>query len=98
MSPEQWLGVGVGKASDIYSFNILFFELLTGRLPFEATTYEGWRNLHFDCNPPAPGQIRQGIGSDLDYLMLSCLHKDPFKRPTSFFYIRETLEELYGKP
>ena len=53
MAPEQ---IGKGEASvrsDIYSLGLLFYELFTGHLPYQATTAIEWRRAHLESSPRA---------------------------------------------
>ncbi len=52
MSPEQFTGQPVDKFSDYYSLGVIWYELLTGCLPFMADDYPGWAIAH--CQQPVP--------------------------------------------
>ena len=52
MSPEQFTGQTVDKFSDYYSLGVVWYELLTGCLPFMADDYPGWAIAH--CQQPVP--------------------------------------------
>ena len=52
MSPEQFTGQTVDKFSDYYSLGVIWYELLTGCLPFMADDYPGWAIAH--CQQPVP--------------------------------------------
>ena len=52
MSPEQFTGKPVNKFSDYYSLGVVWYELLTGCLPFMANDYPGWAIAH--CQQPVP--------------------------------------------
>jgi serine/threonine-protein kinase len=51
MSPEQFTGKALDKRSDIYSLAVMAYEMLTGKLPFEATTPWQWATEHMTSQP-----------------------------------------------
>ena len=52
MSPKQFTGQPLDKYSDYYSLGVIWYELLTGCLPFMANDYPGWAIAH--CQQPVP--------------------------------------------
>jgi eukaryotic-like serine/threonine-protein kinase len=53
MSPEQFTGQPIDARSDIYSLGVMAYEMLTGKLPFEANTAWEWATQHM-TRPPIP--------------------------------------------
>ncbi|MBV9948881.1 MAG: protein kinase, partial [Myxococcales bacterium] len=53
MSPEQFTGKPIDARSDIYSLGVMAYEMLTGRLPFQANTAWEWATQHM-TQPPIP--------------------------------------------
>ncbi len=51
MSPEQFTGKALDKRSDIYSLAVMAYEMLTGKLPFDATTPWQWATEHMTSQP-----------------------------------------------
>lgn len=83
MSPEQVNGSNVDARTDLYAIGVVLFELLTGRLPFESETMEGWLYQHLHSEPPPPSRIRPELARypGLDATVLWCLAKQPHVRP-----------------
>ena len=83
MAPEQ---IGKGEASvrsDIYSLGLVFYELFTGRLPYQATTPIEWRRAHLESSPRTPSSVVKDIDQVVEAAILRCLQKDPVLRPSS---------------
>ena len=83
MAPEQ---IGKGEASvrsDIYALGIVFYELFTGRMPYQATTPVEWRRAHLESSPRTPSQVVKDIDPVVETAILRCLQKDPKLRPSS---------------
>jgi serine/threonine protein kinase len=83
MSPEQWLGQVVSSPSDIYSLGCVLLELLTGDVPFFATSDMPLRSQHLTSVAPPALTQRADVPLGLDALVSSMLAKDPSARPTA---------------
>ncbi|WP_437760640.1 protein kinase domain-containing protein [Sorangium sp. So ce1389] len=92
MAPEQLrAGDAVDARTDIYAFGAILFELLTLRPPFVGDT-GAVEHGHLALRPPRPGELAPIPGA-LEELMLSCLAKEPDRRPASAAWLRRALAE-----
>ena len=80
MSPEQVEGREVDRRSDIYSFGVILFEMVTGRLPFAADTPFVIAFKQQSETPPAPEGLNPQTPPQLSAVILRCLEKDREKR------------------
>jgi serine/threonine-protein kinase len=68
------------QAADLYSFGLVFYRALTGKVPFEGPTPEDFKKQHNEQYPVPPRVFISSIPAKLDEAILKCLHKDPKKR------------------
>jgi len=80
MSPEQCLGEPLDARSDVYSLGVMFYEMLSGKQPFEAATVSGVINRHLH-EPPPPFDVALGIPRRMSMAIMHALAKDPDARP-----------------
>ena len=81
MSPEQCGGKGsVGPQSDQYSLGVVAFQLLTGRVPFDAATLAGIMQHHFFTPVPDVRLARPEAPAGLVEVISRALSKDPRHR------------------
>ncbi|KOU32779.1 serine/threonine protein kinase [Streptomyces sp. WM6372] len=84
LSPEQALGRGVDARSDLYSVGIMLFQLLTGRIPFDADSPLAIAYAHVQEEPVAPSSINRSVSPAMDALVARALKKNPNERfPTA---------------
>jgi len=90
MAPEVILGdTDVDRRADVYALGCVAYYLLTGQLVFEADTPMKMLMHHVQSRPVPPSQRTElRIPRELDELVMSCLEKDPNKRP-------QNAEELF---
>ncbi len=79
-SPEQLNDEEVGERSDIYSFGVTIYELLTGRRPFEAPDTPALIAKHLFEMPEAPTRYRPDIPPRMETAIVKALAKDPQSR------------------
>jgi len=95
MSPEQMLGLAIDVRSDIYSLGVTFYEVLTGRLPFErSATGSDWdiRKGHIELDPPSLLEFRPEIDPALAEIIMRALRKSPNERYQSAADFLEALQ------
>jgi eukaryotic-like serine/threonine-protein kinase len=80
MSPEQWRDEGVGAASDQYAFAVVVFQVLTGRLPFQAETAPQWMYKHINEKPPLATEFNPSLSPAVAEVLNRALHKDAKRR------------------
>ncbi|MCL7364785.1 protein kinase domain-containing protein [Streptomyces ardesiacus] len=80
LSPEQALGRGVDARSDLYSVGIMLFQLVTGRLPFDADSPLAIAYAHVQEEPVAPSSVNRALPPAVDALVARALKKNPNER------------------
>lgn len=99
MAPEQIVSAeAVGVHADIWSLGIVLFELLTGRVPFDAATVPAQCAQVLQAPCPAPSEFAPEIPAALDAVILRCLEKEPQARFSSALELRDALEACEPHP
>jgi serine/threonine-protein kinase len=94
MSPEQARGEQAGPHSDLYALGILFFEMLTGQLPFRAADRETLLEMQRSAAAPRPSGIRKDCHPVAERIVLRLLEKDARKRYRDGHHLLEELKAL----
>jgi serine/threonine protein kinase len=96
LSPEQALGRGVDERSDLYSVGCMLFELLTGRLPFDADSPLAMAYQHVQETPPAPSSFNRALTPAIDALVARALRKNPSERFPTADSMHDETERVLG--
>ena len=97
MSPEQFTGKQLDHRSDVYSLGVMVYEMLTGKLPFEADTPWQWATQHMTAQPTPFEATPSGtqVPSNMRAAILRSLSKDRDQRQSD---VKEFLTELSQGP
>lgn len=93
MSPEQVNSLSVDARADIYSFGILLFEMITGRLPFDYPRPHLVMMAHINEEMPSPADINPACPPALANIILKATQKSPDDR---YATIEEMSRDLNG--
>ncbi|MFC1611689.1 serine/threonine-protein kinase [Myxococcota bacterium] len=99
MSPEQLAGAEVDHKTDIYSFGVVLYQLVTGETPFRGSNFGEYVIKHTTTPPLKPSEVQglaHAIPPALDALILQCLAKKPSERPQSMHWVESRIHDLVG--
>lgn len=80
ISPEQACGAATDSKSDLYSVGVMFYEMMTGRKPFDTDNPVSIAVMHMQAEAPQPHTIRSDIHVGLEEIILKAMQKDPKER------------------
>ena len=80
MNPEQALGKPIDHRSDIFSFGVVLYELVTGRLPFEGESFGEIVDNILHEQPAAMARFNYDLPQAVESIILKCLQKDADRR------------------
>jgi serine/threonine-protein kinase len=97
ISPEQAAGKPVTIRSDLYSFGVVLYTLITGRLPFQGTSVVDFLQKHRFAQFDPPSSYLPELPREFDELICALLEKDPANRPPNALALQRLLESLDRK-
>lgn len=97
LAPEQFEHGTADERSDVYSSGVLFFELLTGRTPFEGESAYAVLHQHANQTVPAPSTRASGVPPQLDALVTWATSRDPAQRPSDAGELHAALIDVRDK-
>ena len=98
ISPEQACGDVTDQKTDIYSIGVMLFEMLTGRLPFEADAAVSVAMMQVSKAPTRPREINDTIPEGLEEIILKAMQKDTKSRYQSAAEMLRDIDEFKKNP
>jgi serine/threonine-protein kinase len=98
MPPEQAHGRRLDRRADVYAFGIVLWELLTGRVLFDADNEFELLDQVRAAQAPAPSSIAPGLPASLDAIVARALAADPDARFATMAELRDELARALPRP
>ena len=98
ISPEQARGGYCDERSDIYSFGITLYEMVTGKVPFDGESTVAVAMAHMEQEIQPPSQINSQISAGLEAIIMKCTQKKPEDRYGSATEVINDLRHVLMKP
>ena len=95
MSPEQIRMEALTHQTDIYSLGVTMYRLLTGRLPYQASTQAALTYAILNAVPPHPATLRPDLPALLDQIVMKAINKDPKERYKSWLDFGKDLSQAF---
>lgn len=97
MAPELWEGSPATVQSDLYSFGVMLYQMLSGRLPIEAANAKAFLIKLQEEKPIPIRQLRKDTPWNLALLVSRCMNPDPNQRPVSAEAAANLVAPLAGR-
>jgi serine/threonine protein kinase len=97
MSPEQIQGEKLSYRSDMFSLGMVLYKMLTGTLPFRASTHYGIVEQILRANPQTPSARRPGVPAAMDAVFARATAKNPKERFDSWREFAEAFAPFSGR-
>lgn len=94
VAPEQITGGNVDERSDIFSLGVIYYELLTARMPFSADNEITLIHAIFNESPAPPSAWNPAVLPEMDSIVLKCLSKAPDDRYATARAVLEALSKV----
>lgn len=96
MAPEQLTSDELDHRADIYSFSLMLFHMLTGRLPFDATMPLALKQIQWGENLPYLGDLNPNLPDDLTDILRKGTAPDPTERYDNVSALMQDVEGALG--
>ena len=98
ISPEQARGEITDEKTDLYAVGVMLYEMLTGRLPFEADNAVSVAIMQMQSEPTLPHHINEDIPEGLEQITMKAMQKDTDKRYQSAAEMLSDIDEFKRNP
>ncbi|MEG0457423.1 MAG: protein kinase, partial [Oscillospiraceae bacterium] len=98
ISPEQARGEITDEKTDVYAIGVMLFEMLTGKLPFEATDPVSVALMQISDKPQLPREINPSIPEGLEDITIRAMQKDVSLRYQTASEMLRDIEEFKKNP
>ena len=98
ISPEQARGEITDEKADLYSVGVVLYEMLTGRLPFEADNAVSVAIMQMQSEPTMPHLINEDVPEGLEQITIKAMQKDADKRYQSAAEMLSDIDEFKRNP
>lgn len=98
MAPEQWEGEAIDARADVYSLGVVFYEMITGRVPFKADTVAAILVKVMRDPLPDPNKFVKDIPPKVEHILYKALARNPAGRYKSITQFAVDLESLVNDP
>ena len=98
IAPEQARGATTDARADLYSVGVMLYEMLTGKLPFDANSAVSVAVMQLQADPKMPRQINPNIPVGLEEITIQAMQKDPNARYQSAAEMLQDIETFKTNP